>query len=131
MEIGIHLVDFFVNLVEQDLYKWLFRQKKSNEIKPISGIIKSTRKTIRIFTLYYCMKVKILFFGQLAEKVKTNSLEMENVYNTDEVMKELISRLPVLQDQPYRIALDREIIEVNVILTENQTIALLPPYAGG
>ena len=77
------------------------------------------------------MKVKILFFGQLAEKVKTNSLEMENVYNTDEVMKELISRLPVLQDQPYRIALDREIIEVNVILTENQTIALLPPYAGG
>ena len=38
---------------------------------------------------------------------------------------------PALIDAPYIIAVDKQLINSNTVLTGNNTVALLPPFAGG
>ncbi len=75
--------------------------------------------------------ISILFFGQITELTGVTSLELTGLKDTDSVVHHLKALYPQLDISLYQIALDREIIHENVILTSNHTLALLPPYAGG
>ncbi len=77
------------------------------------------------------MKTKILFFGQLVDVTGTKELILEGVADTDTLMAILTHRFPVLADSKYSVAVDQEIISTNTILSDNTTIALLPPFSGG
>ncbi len=76
-------------------------------------------------------QIKVLFFGQIAEYTLVNQLILNDFYDTDAVIAHLNFIYPRLQDSPYQLAVDKEIIHENTAFTANHILALLPPYAGG
>lgn len=77
------------------------------------------------------MQVNILIFGQIADITGTNNLTLENVNNTEELLKKLEIEYPVLSNYKFAIAVDKKIVKENTALQNNSTIALLPPFSGG
>lgn len=78
------------------------------------------------------MKVKIIAFGQIEEILGNNEMDWITDSKTiKELDEELHSNYPLLQKTTYRIALNQTIIGEDASLNQNDTIALLPPFAGG
>ncbi len=77
------------------------------------------------------MKVNILFFGRLADITGTSSTSIENVADTNELQKELITLYPGLAQLNYLTAVEKEVIKGNKALRNDMTVALLPPFSGG
>lgn len=77
------------------------------------------------------MEIKILFFGPLAEISGRTSLTLENIQDTDTLLEQLRKQFPNISGRPYLVAVEKEIIQSNTPLKHGDTIALLPPYAGG
>jgi molybdopterin converting factor small subunit len=76
------------------------------------------------------MAVKIQLFGQLKQIAGTAELTTDAA-DTDELVKEMIIRFPKLENLPYLIAVNRNIVQGNTPITEGEELALLPPYSGG
>ena len=76
------------------------------------------------------MRVDVLFFGKLVE-IAGASLTMDNVKTTDELLEQLRLQYPALAAEKYIIAVDKKTISANTSLTDNCTVALLPPFSGG
>jgi len=76
------------------------------------------------------MRINIIIFGQLAD-ITGSTLSLENVTDTNTLVKELHSLYPVLSDSKYVIAVNNKMVNENTILTANSTVALLPPFSGG
>ncbi|NCU03947.1 MAG: MoaD/ThiS family protein [Chitinophagaceae bacterium] len=74
--------------------------------------------------------ITVLFFGKLVEiaGVKT---EMPLVSSTDELLDQLRLQFPALAAEKYIVAVDKKTITANTSLTDNCTVALLPPFSGG
>ncbi len=77
------------------------------------------------------MAIKVIFFGQLAERTGRSDLALEGVRDTDHLERELHSGFPALGQVPYRIAVGKKLIDENTDLAEGMTVALLPPFSGG
>lgn len=77
------------------------------------------------------MKTTILFFGMLAEATGTDKAEVEGITDTDVVIDYLVKQYPLLKNKTYRIAVNKKLIKGKEQLNEGDTIALLPPFAGG
>ena len=77
------------------------------------------------------MTVTVLFFGPLIDVTGIRMLVVEDVTDTDGLTKHLHARYPTLVKAQYLLAVDKEITHENTTLKNNETIALLPPYAGG
>tara|TARA_R110002051_G_scaffold60462_2_gene110666 strand:- start:657 stop:896 length:240 start_codon:yes stop_codon:yes gene_type:complete len=79
------------------------------------------------------MTITLKYFGQLAEVFETSeeTRDLENINVTD-LIKEISSGYD-LDHIPYQIAINQRIIDSNeqVNLNDGDTIALLPPFAGG
>jgi len=75
------------------------------------------------------MVVKI--FGQLSDVIGSNSLEVNGITNTDDLIKNLQLQYPALADSKYRLAVNRNIIQSNTELQTGAEVALLPPFSGG
>jgi molybdopterin synthase sulfur carrier subunit len=76
------------------------------------------------------MQVKILFFGKLAEIAGTETV-VTQAASTDELLAILHQQYPALAEQKYLIAVNKQMITVNTILTDSSVVALLPPFSGG
>jgi sulfur-carrier protein len=77
------------------------------------------------------MKIKILFFGQLTDITGVDSITMDGINDTAMLKDTLEKIYPDLADSNYVLAIDNEQVTTNVLLTDNCTIALLPPFSGG
>lgn len=77
------------------------------------------------------MQIKVIIFGQLVDITGTNSLTVENVADSNQLIERLISAYPALSSTKYAIAVDKKIVKENTSLNNNNTIALLPPFSGG
>ncbi|MEO5581997.1 MAG: MoaD/ThiS family protein [Saprospiraceae bacterium] len=77
------------------------------------------------------IKISVLFFGQITDYTTVNKIELKDFKDTDTLLHHLKAMFPRLKESPYQMALDKEIIHENTLLTSNHTVALLPPYAGG
>ncbi|GMV77339.1 MAG: hypothetical protein AMXMBFR79_04740 [Chitinophagaceae bacterium] len=77
------------------------------------------------------MKISVLVFGQIAEIVNTEKLILQNVKDTDELNEQLKKEYPLLQKLAYSIAVNKKIIQSNTILTNEDVVAILPPFSGG
>ncbi len=77
------------------------------------------------------MAINIIIFGQIADITGTSSLTVENVADTSQLIERLTVTYPALASAKYAIAVDKKIVKENTALTNNNTIALLPPFSGG
>ncbi|MES1215331.1 MAG: MoaD/ThiS family protein [Bacteroidota bacterium] len=77
------------------------------------------------------MQVNVIIFGQLKDITGSKNLVVEEMDSTDRLIKHLNSVYPDLINKKYLIAVEKEIISADTILNNNDTVALLPPYAGG
>jgi molybdopterin converting factor small subunit len=77
------------------------------------------------------MKVNILLFGQLTDITRTDTIVLEDVKDTDNLVMALHAQYPELANTKYLIAVDKKVISANTPLTDNCPVALLPPFSGG
>ncbi len=77
------------------------------------------------------MIVTIKFFGQIVDIVGSNSVQLDNVSNTDELIQQLHLKYPLLSNSKYRVAVNRNFIQANTTLQQDVEVALLPPFSGG
>jgi molybdopterin converting factor small subunit len=75
--------------------------------------------------------MEVLFFGKLQELAGTGRMECSTGSDTDALQQELFVKFPRLSGLPFLIAVNRELVHSNTILQPGDTVALLPPYAGG
>ncbi len=77
------------------------------------------------------MKVKIIAFGKIAEVLKKKELEwISEAEDISGLKTELHEAFPELKALTFRFALNESLID-NAPISMNDTIALLPPFAGG
>ena len=76
------------------------------------------------------MTVNIIIFGRLTD-IAGSSLTLENVADTNNLVKELHILYPGLADAKYVIAVDKQLIKENTVLNKKSMVALLPPFSGG
>ena len=80
------------------------------------------------------MKYKINLFGITKDIVGSNVTEIEMSQSADvqAVLGELKTNYPKLKDiKSLLIAVNNEYAELDLILSENDEIALIPPVSGG
>jgi sulfur-carrier protein len=77
------------------------------------------------------MQVNVILFGRLTDVTGSNTIAVQDVQDTDQLLHRLKERYPALAGLPYIVAVDKQIILANTRLTDNSTVALLPPYSGG
>ncbi|MBC7758084.1 MAG: MoaD/ThiS family protein [Phormidesmis sp. FL-bin-119] len=77
------------------------------------------------------MRVKVLIFGQLTDITRESEIYLKEVSDRDELVNKLVQQYPALADSKYAIAVDRKVITQNIRLTDECTVALLPPFSGG
>lgn len=77
------------------------------------------------------MNIHVLFFGQLTDITGSDSISMNDIIDTDSMVETLQQRYPALANSKYLVAVDKKIISTNTQLTDNCTVALLPPFSGG
>ena len=77
------------------------------------------------------MSVTVLFFGPLIDITGIRTMAVQDVTDTDSLRRQLHARYPTLVNAQYLLAVDKEITKENTALKDNETVALLPPYAGG
>ena len=77
------------------------------------------------------MKINILFFGQLTDIAGVGSITMDGITDTKMLTDVLVKIYPELNETKYALSVNNEVVTDNTILTENCTVALLPPFSGG
>ncbi|HLP35785.1 MoaD/ThiS family protein [Lacibacter sp.] len=74
--------------------------------------------------------ITVLFFGKLAD-IAEAAAELPHVSSTDELLEQLRLQYPALAAEKFIMAVDKKTISTNTLLTDNCTVALLPPFSGG
>ncbi|MBW1297674.1 MoaD/ThiS family protein [Aquimarina litoralis] len=79
------------------------------------------------------MKLKVLYFGMIAEAVncKEEEISLQPGSTVEQLSNLLISKYEKLNDLSFNIAVNKEILNQNIPINSNSEIALLPPFAGG
>lgn len=75
--------------------------------------------------------LSVLFFGQLTELTGTNELKISAASDTDELLQQLCSTFPKLNQAKFTIAVNNSMINRNTQLDENSVVALMPAFSGG
>ena len=75
------------------------------------------------------MNVKI--FGQLTDITGNSSVSLEDVADTDALIKQLQLKYPGFANARYTVAVNKQIIQHKTALLQDAEVALLPPFSGG
>ena len=76
------------------------------------------------------MQINIIIFGQLCD-ILGETLVLHNVADTNTLTAVLNEKYPQLISSKYAMAVNKKLITENFLLTDNSTVALLPPFSGG
>ncbi|MFT4601337.1 MAG: molybdopterin synthase sulfur carrier subunit [Arenicella sp.] len=79
------------------------------------------------------MKVNILYFAQLSEKLGFTKEEFDIPDNmgSDALIEKLRVKYHELKDLEFAVSVNQTIVKTDTPLKEGIEIALLPPFAGG
>lgn len=78
------------------------------------------------------MKVNVLAFGQIATAINSSNFFIEDEFNdTNSLLLILYLKYPSLQNLEFKMAVNKQIANTNIILSNNDIVALLPPFSGG
>jgi sulfur-carrier protein len=75
------------------------------------------------------MKVKVIAFGSIAEI--TGSVLVMEAQDTGVLKAALQTEFPQLAGKKYAMAVNNKLVTEVMALTENDVVALMPPYSGG
>ncbi|WP_134087865.1 MoaD/ThiS family protein [Olivibacter sp. XZL3] len=75
------------------------------------------------------MKVKVLTFGSLTE-ILDKEFPAE-ASDTDSLTASLTAKYAGLRGRKFLVAVNNIIVQENMILKEQDVVALMPPYSGG
>lgn len=75
------------------------------------------------------MEIKVISFGQIAEI--TGKEFMVEAADLDSLKLFLIQKFPELSDRKFAFAVNKKLVQENIILNQNDVVALMPPYSGG
>ncbi len=75
------------------------------------------------------MNIKVIAFGQIAEI--TGKELMLQTTDLDSLKLNLIKKFPELSGKKIAFAVNKKLVQNNMILNENDVVALMPPYSGG
>ncbi len=75
------------------------------------------------------MNIKIIAFGQIAE-ITGKELMLETT-DLDSLKLDLIKKFPELSAKKIAFAVNKRLVQNNLILNKNDVVALMPPYSGG
>ena len=85
---------------------------------------------MRRINLFF-MEVKVLFFGVLAEVSGTTIKHYNEVKSVGDLMHRIQDDFPELVHYNFRISVNSEITNDNLLLKSGDEVALMPPFAGG
>ncbi|PWS29969.1 MoaD/ThiS family protein [Pedobacter paludis] len=77
------------------------------------------------------MEIELLSFGKIAEFITIKKLSIDGISDTDGLKKYLEDKFPQLSEIKYKLAVDKQIIQKNRIITDQATVAIMPPFSGG
>jgi molybdopterin converting factor small subunit len=77
------------------------------------------------------MKVKVLFFGVLAEVTGTDSKIYNDVNSVSHLRAKIFDDFPEIVHYSYRVSVNNEIIDNDPILKDGDEVAFMPPFSGG
>lgn len=80
------------------------------------------------------MKIVIKYFGLIIDVTNQKEEIFESTFDeisTEQLKDILIQKYPQLEKITYKTAVNEVIVSENTILQNSDTIALLPPFAGG
>lgn len=77
------------------------------------------------------MEITILAFGQIEDIIQKGKTTFFDVSDTESLKNKLATLYPEIDSIPYRIAVNKNIVNGNHILNKGDEVALLPPFSGG
>ncbi len=77
------------------------------------------------------MQARVITFGHIKEITGSDPIVLYDVKDTEEVVRQMQDRFPALAGQTYLLAVDKAIVSGKTVLTNDATIAFLPPFSGG
>lgn len=77
------------------------------------------------------MEIEIISFGKIAEFIGNQKIEIAGINNTDELKAHLEASFPSLRNMKYKLALNKHIVQRNSDISNNDTVAIMPPFSGG
>jgi sulfur-carrier protein len=77
------------------------------------------------------MEIEIISFGKIAEFIESQKIEIAGINNTDELKAHLEASFPSLKTMKYKLALNKHIVQHNSDISNNDTVAIMPPFSGG
>jgi molybdopterin synthase sulfur carrier subunit len=75
--------------------------------------------------------MKLLLFGYLAEQMGTSEMELNDIPDTETLIKIIKTDFPLIKNSKFLISVDKKIVKGNTKLESGNVVALLPPFAGG
>lgn len=75
--------------------------------------------------------MEIILFGQLADIAGASTCRVEGVQDTVMLKAKLETMFPGLEKVKYMLAVNKKMVQANLPLSGNETIALMPPFSGG
>ncbi|UIR56853.1 MoaD/ThiS family protein [Sphingobacterium sp. SRCM116780] len=75
------------------------------------------------------MKIKVLAFGPLLDMMD-RELFVE-ASDTKALLDTLVKRFPAIADRKIAVAVNGKVANETMVLRDQDTVALLPPYSGG
>jgi len=76
-------------------------------------------------------QINVLTFGAITEITGSKTFMIEGIDSTENLVQVLEEKYPLLKTVQYVIAVNKEVIQKPTRLTNNATVALLPPFSGG
>lgn len=77
------------------------------------------------------MEINVVFFGVLTEVTGTHRKHYRGIKSFDDLKHRIEDDFPNIIHYNFRIAVNNEISDDNPVLIDNDTVAYLPPFAGG
>lgn len=79
------------------------------------------------------MKVKMLYFAQIAEALGFDKEEFEipDKMGSEALVEKLKVKYPELNNLTFAVSVNEVLVKTDTLLEEGFEIALLPPFAGG
>ena len=77
------------------------------------------------------MDIEIISFGPIAEFISNQRISVAGIDNTDQLKAYLESSFPLLAGSKYKLAVNKKIIQDNLKIKNDDTVAIMPPFSGG
>lgn len=77
------------------------------------------------------MTINVMIFGQLTDILSKQTLTLNDIADTNQLVSELNKQYPALAQAKFVIAVDKQTVSGNTKLRDGSMVALLPPFSGG